>query len=94
MTFHPDALDDFLVLFDASAPQIRAFPGCLHLELWQDAAFPNILTTYSLWDGPDALEAYRQSEFFRSTWARTRPLFAAPPRARSHACLRPNPQPD
>ncbi len=34
MTFRPDALEAFLALFDASAPQIRAFPGCRHLELW------------------------------------------------------------
>lgn len=89
MTFRPDALDAFLQIFDASAPDIRSFAGCRHLELWQDANFPNILTTYSLWDRPEDLEAYRQSDFFRSTWRPTRSLFAAPPRAYSHTVLRP-----
>lgn len=88
MTFRPDAIDTFLDLFDAAAPQIRSFPGCRHLELWQDVNFPNVLTTYSLWESSDDLEAYRLSDFFRSTWSRTRPLFAAPPRAFSQAVLR------
>jgi quinol monooxygenase YgiN len=88
MTFHPRELDTFLALFDASAPKIRAFPGCRHLELWQDARFPNIVTTCSHWATDDALEQYRQSELFRETWARTKPLFVAPPEAFSHRVLR------
>lgn len=88
MTFRPEALDAFMQIFDASAPQIRAFPGCSHLELWEDARFANILTTYSHWADDDALDAYRHSDLFRTTWARTKPLFAAPPSAHSHLLLR------
>ena len=83
MTFHPDHLDAFRVLFEEASPKIRAFPGCGGLELWEDAHFPNILSTFSLWDGGEALDTYRNSELFRSTWARTKPLFAAPPAAHS-----------
>ena len=83
MTFRPDALADFHALFEASAPEIRAFEGCRHLELWEDARYPNILTTYSHWDSADHLDAYRHSELFRTTWARTKRWFAAPPEARS-----------
>lgn len=88
MTFHPEAVGPFLEIFDASAPHIRAFEGCLHLELWQDTAYPNILTTYSHWHDAEDLEAYRTSELFRNTWSRTKPLFAAPPRAASQIQLR------
>ena len=88
MTFHPDALDAFLKIFDASAPQIRAFPGCHHLEIWQEERYPNILTTYSHWTNSDALDRYRHSELFKTTWAKTKPLFAAPPWARSQQVLR------
>lgn len=91
MTFRPRDLEAFLQIFDESAPRIRAFPGCQHLELWQDTRFDNQLTTYSHWDSADALERYRQSSLFRETWARTKPLFAAPPQAFSHTCLRPQP---
>ena len=91
MTFRPDAVDDFLVLFDGAAPQIRAFPGCRHLALWQDDRFPNLLTTYSHWSDAEALERYRQSALFKATWAQTKRLFAAPPEARSLHVLRVNP---
>lgn len=83
MTFRPDRLGEFMDLFTASAPKIRAADGCRHLELWEDERYPNVLTTFSRWDGPEALEAYRHSELFRSTWARTKPLFAAAPVAHS-----------
>ena len=83
MTFRPDRLADFHALFRGARPKIRAAPGCRHLELWADARFPNVLTTFSEWDGADALDAYRQSDLFRKTWARTTPLFAAAPVAHS-----------
>lgn len=84
MTVRPDALDQFLDHFNRAAPQIRAVEGCTHLELWQNERFPNICTTYSHWTGPDALDAYRHSELFRTTWAAVKPLFAAPPAASSY----------
>jgi quinol monooxygenase YgiN len=77
MTFRPDGVEPFLELFRASRPLIGDFPGCLHLELWRDADAPDVFCTYSHWESEAALEAYRQSELFRSTWARTKPLFAA-----------------
>lgn len=83
MTFRPDRLDAFHDLFREARPKIRAAHGCRHLELWEDARFPNVLTTFSEWDDADALEAYRQSDLFRETWARTTPLFAAAPVAHS-----------
>ena len=92
MTVRPDAVDDFLGCFDRAAPQIRAFPGCTHLELWEDARFPNVLTTCSHWTGAEALEAYRHSDLFHQTWAQAKPLFAARPQAFSHAVLRPSAQ--
>ena len=83
MTFRPDRLADFLDLFRDARPRIAAAPGCRHLELWEDARFPNVLTTFSHWDSEAALDAYRESALFRETWARTTPLFAAAPVAHS-----------
>ncbi len=85
MTFAPDRLAAFLDLFETAHPKIAAAPGCQHLELWQDARYPNVLTTFSRWDSADALDAYRQSELFRTTWAETKPMFAAAPVARSQS---------
>lgn len=79
MTFRPDTLPDFHAIFDRSKEHIRAFPGNRHLELLRDPDNPSVRMTYSLWDQPDALEAYRQSDLFRQTWAATRLLFAERP---------------
>ncbi len=81
MTFRPDELDTFMAIFSRSHAKIRAFPGCQHLDLLRDLDNPNVRMTYSLWESPDALEAYRQSELFRTTWAATKALFAEKPTA-------------
>lgn len=94
MTFHPGDIDTFLAIFDESAPRIKAFPGCSHLELLQEHTFPNVLTTVSHWDDDEALQRYRSSNLFRGAWARTRPLFASPPEARSYRVLRTGGGPD
>lgn len=91
MTFHPDQVDTFLSIFDESAPRIRAFPGCIRLDLLRDDRFPNILSTISHWQDEDALQHYRSSNLFRGTWARTKPLFAGAPEAFSHRILRADP---
>ncbi|AUD06898.1 putative quinol monooxygenase [Spirosoma pollinicola] len=79
MTFQEDKLSDFHAIFDRSKVHIRAFPGNHHLELLRDPNQANIRMTYSLWESADALEAYRQSELFRTTWAATKVLFAERP---------------
>ncbi len=84
MTFDPAAVDDFLTLFRQVSPRIRRFEGCKHLELWEDRRYPNVFTTYSIWQSEEHLEVYRKSELFRETWAQTRRWFAAPPQAHSY----------
>ena len=76
MTFREDALPDFHAIFDRSKHQIRAFPGNRHLDLLRDPNQPSVRMTYSLWDSADALETYRRSDLFRTTWAATKVLFA------------------
>ncbi len=76
MTFQDDKLAHFHAIFDQSKHHIRGFPGNQHLELLRDPSYPNVRMTYSLWDSADALEAYRRSELFRTTWAATKALFA------------------
>ncbi|ELR73612.1 hypothetical protein C900_02697 [Fulvivirga imtechensis AK7] len=84
MTFKKEETDNFLKVFNYSKQQIRAFPGCRHLELHQDYNKDHIYVTYSIWDNEDALNAYRQSELFESVWAKTKALFADKPVAFSH----------
>lgn len=79
MTFRENALEEFLELFHRSKNQIRSRPGCLHLELWQDAGAPHICTTYSIWESQDYLDEYRRSELFGQIWPATKTLFAEAP---------------
>lgn len=77
MTFRPDGVEPFVQeVFEQSKAQIRAFPGCRHMELLQHTDDPNVLFTFSIWDDQAALDRYRQSELFQGTWAKTKALFA------------------
>lgn len=89
MTFTPSDVDAFLAQFDESAPQIRAVSGCQHLELWRDVDTPAVCTTYSHWTSKTALNRYRNSDLFQSTWAAVKPLFDAQPVAHSYTISRP-----
>lgn len=76
MTFRENQIPAFHTLLNQSKHAIRAFPGNHHLELLRDPDSPNVRITYSLWESANALEAYRQSDLFRTTWAATKLLFA------------------
>lgn len=75
MQFKPDQIDDFLEIFTKSHPKIRKYEGCQQLKLVQDVRDSSVFFTISHWETEEALENYRNSELFRSTWAKTRQLF-------------------
>lgn len=81
MTFKAEEIGQFKGLFEGWRPQIRSFPGCRHLELLHDLDDPRIFFTYSHWDGPENLEAYRVSAVFASVWPVVKGLFAEPAEA-------------
>lgn len=76
MTFRQDTVPAFLENFEANKNLIRNFPGCSHLELWQDHSEKNIFVTYSHWESEEALNKYRDSELFKSVWSFTKALFS------------------
>ena len=75
MTFQKEKIEDFLKMFNERKLRIRNFPGCLHLELWQDKKETNAFFTYSIWESEEALNHYRFSEFFKETWSITKTYF-------------------
>lgn len=81
MTFDPEKCLDFEAIFEESKNEIKAFPGCHHLELWHCHEPPNVYMTYSHWESEEALDIYRHSELFKTTWAKTKILFTARPQA-------------
>ncbi|MEO1032646.1 MAG: antibiotic biosynthesis monooxygenase [Bacteroidota bacterium] len=81
MSFEPSKIDEFLSNFDANKNNIRNFEGCNFLELYRDQNNTNIFFTYSYWNSETSLENYRQSNLFKSVWAKTKPLFNGKPEA-------------
>ena len=81
MHFRLSEVENFKILFQSKAKDIRAMPGCAHLELWQDVSNPEVFFTYSLWEELESLENYRGSSLFKEVWAKTKLLFAEKPEA-------------
>ncbi|MBX3101467.1 MAG: antibiotic biosynthesis monooxygenase [Bacteroidetes bacterium] len=81
MRFRPEAVGHFRQVFAESKDKIAAMPGCLGVQLLPDEEEPHCFYTWSEWTDADALDAYRHSELFAATWARTKPLFRAKPTA-------------
>ncbi|NNM19447.1 MAG: antibiotic biosynthesis monooxygenase [Croceitalea sp.] len=81
LTFKPENISSFEQIFEETKLNIRNFEGCRLLELYQEMDNPAVFFTYSYWDNAQALDNYRQSEFFKNVWSRTKILFAAKPEA-------------
>lgn len=81
MTFKKECIETFKALFDSKKDLIAAVEGCTHVELLQDVDNETIFFTFSLWDDPKYLEAYRNSELFKDVWTKTKILFDAKPEA-------------
>ncbi len=77
MTFREESVKVFLAFFNERKERIRNFPGCSHLELWQDKHQPCVYFTYSHWENEAALDHYRYSDFFKETWTFTRQHFSS-----------------
>jgi hypothetical protein len=81
LTFHDTTEGEFLEIFRETEDRIRSFPGCLHLELWEDTSKKGVFFTFSQWESEAHLDHYRFSPLFKSVWSRVKPLFAAPAEA-------------
>ena len=75
MSFEPSKVDIFLKNFNNSKEKIRNKSGCRLLELYRDKNEPSIFFTYSYWESEQDLENYRNSDLFKSVWAKTKVLF-------------------
>ena len=81
MSFDPNKVNEFLRVFDTSKEKIRAFDGCQYLSLNKDHTRANVYYTLSHWQSTQHLEAYRESELFKTTWAAVKPMFNEMPQA-------------
>jgi len=75
MTFIPEKVEEFLEIFDTINTTIRNSEGCSNLKLVQDQKNNNVFFTISIWEDERFLELYRNTDFFKKTWSKTRKLF-------------------
>ncbi len=81
LTIKEENISSFETIFENTKDTIRSFDGCELLELYRDLKDPAVFFTYSYWASEDDLEAYRNSDFFKNVWGKTRQLFARKPEA-------------
>ena len=81
LTFQEDKTTDFEAIFEASKSKIRHFKGCHHVELLRAKSQGNVFFTFSIWENEEALEHYRHSDLFKTTWAKTKAMFSDKPYA-------------
>lgn len=81
MSFHQKYIEDFSKMFNKKKQLIRSSEGCKLLELYQDKNNPEIFFTYSYWNTEADLEAYRNSDLFKTTWKQTKGYFNNKPEA-------------
>ena len=81
LTLSSGRIAAFLEYFHASEEAIRSFPGCTELKLFRDEQNATVYFTYSTWKSANALDAYRHSDLFRTTWEKAKTCFSGPPEA-------------
>ncbi|MEQ8240589.1 MAG: antibiotic biosynthesis monooxygenase family protein [Cyclobacteriaceae bacterium] len=81
LEFKTDQTEKFEKIFSESKVLIRNFEGCEYLSLHKDFENPALYYTVSKWTSEDALNQYRDSSLFKTTWSKTKVLFDGKPRA-------------
>jgi heme-degrading monooxygenase HmoA len=81
LTFKTTNIETFLTNFNENKNNIRNIERCRLLELYRDKNNTNIFFSYSYWDSEKHLNNYRNSELFKTVWAKTKVLFSDKPEA-------------
>ncbi|WP_395808152.1 putative quinol monooxygenase [Daejeonella sp.] len=76
MTFMHQNIDCFKEIFYDNQKLISAFDGCIRLELMKDVNNECTFFTISYWQSEDQLNSYRDSNLFKVTWSKVKPLFS------------------
>lgn len=87
LSFKPGKLEEFKRLYEGVVQQIRAYPGCLFVQLVADTEGQGDCYTISHWRSQESLDDYRHSPLFRSVWPRIKELLREKPWAQSCTIL-------
>jgi len=81
LNFKKESITEFLQIFEGHRESIKSFNGFLSLELYREKLSSEVFFTYSHWEDEAALQNYRESEYFRDIWSKTKKLFSDKPEA-------------
>jgi quinol monooxygenase YgiN len=81
LTFDEQYADDFKNFSKKIKGTIKSFEGCRQLDILQDKNDPNTFFTYSCWENEFFLNNYRESDFFKNIWPKTKKWFSDKPQA-------------
>ena len=76
LTVEIDKRELFISLYKERAKKISSFEGCISVDLLEDRYNKAVFFTISFWESEEQLNAYRNSEFFETTWKTVKPLFS------------------
>ena len=82
--------EQFAAFFQAEASQIQAWPGCHGVKAFRDVNQKSRFFTQSLWESEEALDQYRESDFFRKNWKTVKAWFAEPAQSWSTTMMEPH----
>jgi quinol monooxygenase YgiN len=88
LTFQPEKTNDFIQMFELMKNKIAEFEGCNDLKLMKSTSNENIFFTVSEWTSEKHLDAYRNSDFFKTLWDSAKILFAEKPEAWSLTAIK------
>lgn len=81
LSFESGQEEVFLDAFGQHSLQMQEVAGHMSLQLLRDELDPHIFFTISLWRDTNYLDDYRNSELFKSIWAKIKPWFRDRPQA-------------
>jgi quinol monooxygenase YgiN len=76
LTIEVEKRELFISLYLERAKKIASFEGCISVDLLEDRYDKAVFFTVSNWQSEEQLNAYRDSDFFETTWKKVKPLFA------------------
>lgn len=80
LSLHPEHGPTFESFFSETKPFISSMPGCKSVKLLK-GHHAGLYFTYSEWENPSDLEAYRNHPEFPSIWRKTKSWFQDPAEA-------------
>ena len=81
LSFQADSISNFKTIFEEYKQKIISQKGCNRIEMLENINDLNVIFTYSWWDYEDDLNNYRNSQFYKNVWSKTKILFDKKPEA-------------